>query len=76
MLLQTAAIEHTRANPHSVFVALQPGTVASSLSAPFVKATDALKASDSVAQMLNSMAKLEPKNGAHFIDYRGQEIGW
>ena len=76
MILQTAAIEHKRKNPNSVFVALQPGTVASSLSSPFVDPTGALTPQDSVIQMLNAIDQLAPASGAHFIDYKGQKIAW
>jgi NAD(P)-dependent dehydrogenase (short-subunit alcohol dehydrogenase family) len=76
MMLQTAAIEHKRKNPNSVFVALQPGTVASPLSSPFVDPAGALTPQDSVKQMLSAIDQLAPTVGAHFIDYRGQKIAW
>ena len=76
VILQTAAIEHKRKNSNSVFVALQPGTVASSLSSPFVDPTGALTPQDSVIQMLNAIDQLAPASGAHFIDYKGQKIAW
>ena len=76
MILQTAAIEHHRSHKNSVFVALQPGTVASDLSKPFVSAADALSPSDSVKNMLKAIYNLKPKSGAHFIDYMGKEIAW
>ena len=76
MILQTAAIEHNRKNPNAVFVALQPGTVASPLSAAFVDASKTLTPEDSVSQMLSAIDLLKPTNGAHFIDYRGHPIAW
>ena len=76
MVLQTAAIEHHRRNKKAVFVALQPGTVASVHSHPFVQSLDAMSANDSVSQMLKAMERLQPKSGAHFIDFKGQDILW
>jgi NAD(P)-dependent dehydrogenase (short-subunit alcohol dehydrogenase family) len=76
MMLQTAAIEHHRVNQKAIFVALQPGTVASALSKPFVEASQALSAKDSVDQMLKAIYQLEPKSDAHFVDYKGETIYW
>jgi len=42
MLLQTASIELARKRPLAVFAALQPGTVQSRLSSPFVPASKAM----------------------------------
>ncbi len=77
MLLQTAAIELQRRNPQVRVVALQPGTVRSRLSQPFEAGVPLLLApEDSVAGMMQAMLALPAKNGAHFIDYRGQAIPW
>jgi NAD(P)-dependent dehydrogenase (short-subunit alcohol dehydrogenase family) len=75
-ILHTAAIEHHRRNKKAVFVALQPGTVASPLSSPFVQASKAMDAKESVAGLLRAMGPLEPMSGAHFIDFNGQSIPW
>ena len=77
MLLQTAAIELQRKNPDLLVVALQPGTVRSSLSKPFATAIESiLTPEDSVDGMLSALAAITPRHGAHFIDYRGNEIPW
>jgi len=77
MLLQTAALELQRKNPELRVVALQPGTVRSELSRPFSAGVEnLLEAADSVAGMLSALRKLSARQGAHFIDYRGQEIPW
>lgn len=76
MVLQTAAIEQHRKNPQSIFVALQPGTVASPLSAPFVDQSKTLTPQDSVLQMLASLDRLTPSGRAQFIDYKGAPIAW
>ena len=76
MLLQTAAIEAARTRPLAVFAALQPGTVASKLSGPFVAAVDALTPAASAAGMLAALDMLQPTGRAQFVDYRGGMIPW
>jgi len=77
MFLQTAAIELQRKNPQLRIVALQPGTVRSDLSRPFAAGLETLlEPAESVAGMLAALQCLQPRQGAHFIDYRGQEIPW
>jgi len=76
MLLQTAAIEAARTRPLAVFAALQPGTVASPLSGPFVPAADALSPDASAAGLLAALDGLQPTGRAEFVDYRGGAIPW
>lgn len=75
MLLQTAAIELARRRPLAVVAALQPGTVRSALSQPFV-GSDAL-APDTAAQRLLAVLDGLPATGsAHFVDHQGEHIAW
>ncbi len=76
MVLQTAAIEAARKRPQMVVVAMQPGTVASRLSAPFVAAQDCLTPEQSVAGLLQALDVLPAQAAAHFVDYQGQAIPW
>ena len=76
MLLQTAAIEAARTRPLAIFAALQPGTVASPLSGPFVPAADALSPDASAAGLLAALDGLQPTGRAEFVDYRGGAIPW
>lgn len=76
MVLQTAAIEIARKNPNAIVAALQPGTVASPLSAPFVAPENALSPDTSVRGMLTTLDQLLPTGSAQFYDYKGQAIGW
>ena len=76
MLLQTAAIECARKRPGLVMAALQPGTVASALSQPFVAPSEALTPDASVAGLLQTLDTLPAQGRAHFVDYRGQPIVW
>jgi NAD(P)-dependent dehydrogenase (short-subunit alcohol dehydrogenase family) len=77
MLLQTAAIELQRKNKDLRVVAMQPGTVQSNLSKPFLgSSTHVLSPSESVFGMMNALKALKPKSGAYFVDYKGDEIPW
>ena len=75
MFLQTAAIEIARRRPQAVIAALQPGTVRSRLSRPFVgeEGTDPDIATRKLLQVIDS---LQPTGRAHFIDHEGQVIPW
>jgi NAD(P)-dependent dehydrogenase (short-subunit alcohol dehydrogenase family) len=76
MLLRTAAVEACRQRPDAVFVALQPGTVRSRLSAPFAAGVDAMDPDDSAARLLDAIDALPARGEAVFIDCRGQPIEW
>lgn len=73
--LQSAAIELARQRPALVVAALQPGTVASRLSQPFVGDTGT-PANVAVQGLLSAIDALPPTGRAHFVDYAGQPIPW
>jgi NAD(P)-dependent dehydrogenase (short-subunit alcohol dehydrogenase family) len=75
MLLQTAVIELSRRRPLLVVAALQPGTVQSALSQPFV-GQDALPPDDAAARLLSVLDGLQPTGRAQFVDHQGQHIPW
>jgi NAD(P)-dependent dehydrogenase (short-subunit alcohol dehydrogenase family) len=75
MLLQTAAIELSRRRPLLVVAALQPGTVQSALSQPFV-GHDALHPDESAQRLLATLDGLQPTGRAQFVDHQGQSIPW
>jgi NAD(P)-dependent dehydrogenase (short-subunit alcohol dehydrogenase family) len=75
MLLQTAAIEVARRKPLAVVAALQPGTVQSALSQPFV-GNDALHPQESARRLLAVLDALQPTGRAQFVDHLGQPIAW
>ena len=75
MLLQTAAIEVSRRRPMCVLAALQPGTVRSALSRPFV-GDDGLEPRDAAERMLAVLDALPATGRAHFVDYQGRAIPW
>lgn len=75
MLLQTAAIEIARRRPLAVVAALQPGTVQSALSQPFV-GDDAMPPQESARRLLAVLDSLQPAGRAQFVDHQGQTISW
>ena len=75
MFLQTAAIVLARKRPLAVVAALQPGTVRSRLSQPFV-GDNALDPSTSAQRLLDVLDTLEPTGRAQFVDHLGQAIPW
>lgn len=74
-LLQTSAIELARQRPGLVVAALQPGTVASPLSQPFV-GDHAMVPDDSVNRLLQVLDQLPATGRAHFVDHTGQVVPW
>jgi NAD(P)-dependent dehydrogenase (short-subunit alcohol dehydrogenase family) len=76
MLLRTAAVEACRRRPEAVFAALQPGTVRSRLSAPFVAGEDALAPEASAAMLLAVLDAAPARKEALFLDHRGHAIEW
>jgi NAD(P)-dependent dehydrogenase (short-subunit alcohol dehydrogenase family) len=75
MLLQTTAIEVARRRPLAVVAALQPGTVQSALSRPFV-GDSAMQPEDSANRLLAVLDALPPTGRAQFVDHLGQPIPW
>ena len=75
MLLQTSAIELARRRPLAVVAALQPGTVRSALSQPFV-GEDAMEPQESARRLLAVLDGLTATGRAHFVDHLGQAIPW
>jgi NAD(P)-dependent dehydrogenase (short-subunit alcohol dehydrogenase family) len=75
MLLQTSAIEIARRRPLALVVALQPGTVQSGLSQPFV-GDDAMHPDEAARRLLAALDGLQPTGRAQFVDHQGQPIPW
>lgn len=77
MLLQTAALELQRRNPALRVFALQPGTVRSALSTPFLgNGHNVLAPAESAAALLQVMREATPVAGARFIDWQGNPVPW
>lgn len=76
MLLATAAIELRRSQPHTVVVALHPGTVSTGLSAPFRGGEIGRPPDVAAAQMLATLDALTPADSGAFLAYDGQRLPW
>ena len=75
--VRTAAIELGRRQPAALCVALHPGTVATSLSSPFVKADLDVQTPDQAAgRLLDVIDRLPPGSSGGFFDHRGDPVPW
>jgi len=76
-LVRTAAIELGRSRPAAFCVALHPGTVATPLSAPFMKAgLDVQTTGQAADRLLETIDRLQPGNSGGFFDHRGDAVPW
>lgn len=76
-LVHTAAIELARRAPHGFCVALHPGTVATSLSAPFATPeTKPHTPPEAARHLLSVVERLEEGDSGGFFDWRGESIPW
>ena len=76
-LVRTAAIELKRQCPDAICVALHPGTVDTSLSAPFRKVGLEVQSPDIAAERLLAVVdKLRPSDSGGFFDCKGQTVPW
>ena len=76
MFVKTASIEVARGNPNAVLVALHPGTVDSSLSAPFRGAEIGRTPDAAAADLLAVIDALTPADTGGFRAYGGQVLPW
>lgn len=75
-LLQSAAIEMARTRPQAVLMALQPGTVATRLSAAFSAGHETLTPEESARRLLAVLDAAEPTGRAQFRDHTNTSIPW
>lgn len=74
-LVRTAAIELARSRPDAICVALHPGTVDTSLSAPFAKPGLAVRSPRTAAiELLAVIEDLGPALTGRLIDHRGEVV--
>jgi NAD(P)-dependent dehydrogenase (short-subunit alcohol dehydrogenase family) len=79
MLLKTAAIEYSRKNPHTIIVALHPGTTATRLSEPFqrnVPAEKLFSVDRTVSQLLKIIDGLTEADHGAFFSWDGSRLPW
>ncbi len=76
-MVRTASIELTRARPQAICVALHPGTVATPLSAPFMKSGLDIQSPDqAAARLIKVMDNLQVTDSGGFFDHLGQSVPW
>ncbi|MDB5702505.1 MAG: C-factor [Sphingomonadales bacterium] len=76
-IIHTAAVELARTRPSAICVALHPGTVATSLSAPFAKEGLDIQSPQSAAhRIIGVINGLRPADSGLFFDHEGQSISW
>jgi NAD(P)-dependent dehydrogenase (short-subunit alcohol dehydrogenase family) len=77
-ILRGLAIEHARARPDGIVVALHPGTVATGLSAPFSGGASAKVFTPAVAaaHLLSVIDGLTPADSGGFFAWDGSPIPW
>ncbi|MBP9034744.1 MAG: SDR family NAD(P)-dependent oxidoreductase [Pseudomonadales bacterium] len=79
MLLRTLALEWRHAQPRTVCVMLQPGTVVTPLSQPFLNARSrehAMTPAVAAAHLLDVVERVEPAHSGSFLDWQGQVVPW
>jgi len=76
-LVRTAAIELARRSPDALCIALHPGTVATSLSAPFITTEAEVHPPQMTAHhLLTVLDQLTADANGGFYDWRGQPVPW
>ncbi len=76
-IIRTLSIELARTKPQTILAGLHPGTVDTSLSAPFqrnVAAEKLFTPKQSAAHLLDVIAKLTPSDSGYCFDWAGQRI--
>ncbi|GAN77527.1 SDR family NAD(P)-dependent oxidoreductase [Acidisphaera rubrifaciens] len=75
--VRTASIELARRAPAAACVALHPGTVATGLSAPFVRPGREVHAPEEAARhLLSVIDRLDASATGDFLDWRGDPVPW
>ena len=75
--VRTAAVELARRSPDALCIALHPGTVATSLSAPFAAAgLDVHSPPVAAGHLLAVIDRLTAEASGGFFDWRGQPVPW
>ncbi|MDZ7828922.1 MAG: SDR family NAD(P)-dependent oxidoreductase [Halofilum sp. (in: g-proteobacteria)] len=73
-VVRTAAIEIAFRHPDVVVVGLQPGTVATRLSAPFASGNGVLEPAESARRMLDVLDRLDAAASGSLVDHAGEII--
>jgi NAD(P)-dependent dehydrogenase (short-subunit alcohol dehydrogenase family) len=79
MLIKTISIEYSRKSPHTIVLALHPGTTDTRLSQPFQRNVPPEKlfpVNRTVTQLLNVLEQRNPSDSGKFFSWDGSEIPW
>jgi hypothetical protein len=75
--VRTAAVELARRSPEGIGVALHPGTVATTLSAPFIPAGhSAHTPAGAAGHLLAVVDRLSAEANGGFFDWQGEPVPW
>lgn len=76
-IVRTQSIELRRRKPDAICVALHPGTVDTSLSAPFAaRGLTVRPASEAATDILHVIGNLTPDDNGCFLDQHGNHVPW
>ncbi|WP_022707005.1 SDR family NAD(P)-dependent oxidoreductase [Paracoccus zeaxanthinifaciens] len=75
-ILRTAAIEWSRRNRHSVFLALHPGTVETPLTEKYAARHPTITPERSAEALLGVIERVPPEDSGSFWDWKGQRVPW
>jgi NAD(P)-dependent dehydrogenase (short-subunit alcohol dehydrogenase family) len=76
-IMRTASVELARSRPDAICVALHPGTVATPLSAPFMKSgLDIQQPEEAASRLLSVIDGLKASHSGGFFDHLGKPIAF
>lgn len=75
-IVRTASIELSRTHPHSICVALHPGTVTTPLTQKYLARHPSVSTQDAAANLIAVLASLSPEDTGKFFDWAGKEVPW
>jgi NAD(P)-dependent dehydrogenase (short-subunit alcohol dehydrogenase family) len=75
-LIHTASIEVARTHPHSIVVALHPGTVDTALTAAHAGGHPTVTPAEAATNLLAVLDGLTPADTGGFFDWKGETIPW
>ena len=75
-ILRTASVEATRTHPHSVLVALHPGTVETAFAPAQRAGHPAMPPAAAAEHLLAVLDRLKPAETGGFFDWQGKVVPW
>ncbi len=75
-IVRTAAIELSRSHPHSICVALHPGTVATPFTEKYLGRHPAVAPDDAANNLLSVIDALTTQDTGAFFDWAGKAVPW